>query len=77
MAVISPPPYSPDMEPCDFFLCPKLKLKLKGRRFDTTEEIQVESQTEKDFQKAFQKWRRQWDQCLHAGWKYFKGNGGR
>jgi hypothetical protein len=41
-----------------------MKLKLKGRRFDTTEEIQDESQrlldtvTEKDFQEAFQKWRR-------------------
>jgi hypothetical protein len=39
-----------------------LKLKLKGRRFDTTEEIQAESQrvldslTEKDFQEEFQKW---------------------
>jgi NADPH:quinone reductase-like Zn-dependent oxidoreductase len=39
-------------------------LKLKGPRFDTFEEIQVESQrvldtvTEKDFQEAFQKLRR-------------------
>jgi hypothetical protein len=24
---------------CDFFLFPKMKLKLKGRRFDTIEEI--------------------------------------
>jgi hypothetical protein len=37
-----------------------MKLKLKGRRFDTIEEIQAESQrvldtvTEKDFQEAFQ-----------------------
>ena len=33
------PPYSPDLAPCDFFLFPKMKLKLKGRRFDTIEEI--------------------------------------
>jgi hypothetical protein len=38
-----------------------MKLKLKGRRFDTKEEIRAESQrvldalTENDFQKAFQK----------------------
>jgi len=32
------------LAPCDFFLFPKLKLKLKGRRFDTIEEIQAESQ---------------------------------
>jgi hypothetical protein len=44
MALIPHPSYSPDLAPCDFFLFPKIKLKLKGRRFDTTEEIQAESQ---------------------------------
>jgi hypothetical protein len=64
MAVILHSPYSPDLAPCNFFLFPKMKLKLKGRRFDTIEEIQTESQrvlhtlNEKDFQEAFQKWRR-------------------
>jgi hypothetical protein len=59
-----------------------MKLKLKGHWFDTIEEIQAESQRvldtviEKDFQKAFKKWRRWWDQCLHAGGNYFKGDGG-
>jgi hypothetical protein len=33
------------LAPCDFFLFLKMKWKLKGRRFDTIEEIQVESQT--------------------------------
>jgi hypothetical protein len=41
MAVILHLPYSPDLAPCDFFLFLKMKLKLKGRRFDTIEEIQV------------------------------------
>jgi hypothetical protein len=41
MAIIPHPPYSPDLATCDFFLFPKMKLKLKGRRFDTIEEIQV------------------------------------
>jgi hypothetical protein len=44
MAVIPHTPYSPDLAPCDFFLFSKMKLKLKGRRFDTIEEIQAESQ---------------------------------
>jgi hypothetical protein len=34
-----------DVAPCDFFLFPKMKLKLKGRRFDTIEEIQAELQS--------------------------------
>jgi hypothetical protein len=60
-----------------------MKLKLKGRRFDTIEEIQAESQrvldtmTENYFQVAFQKWRRRWDRYLHAGGNYFEGDGGR
>jgi hypothetical protein len=45
MAVIPHPPYSPDLAPRDFFLFTKMKLKLKGRLFDTTEKIQVESQS--------------------------------
>ena len=59
--VIPHPPYSPDLAPCYFFLFPKMKLELKGRRFDTIEGIQAESQRvldtliEKDFQEAFQK----------------------
>jgi hypothetical protein len=60
-----------------------MKLRLKGRRFDTTEEIQAESPrlldtlTEKDLQAAFQKLRRWWDRCLYAGGNYFKGDDGR
>jgi transposase len=82
MAVIPHPPYSPDLAPCNF-LFPKMKLKVKGCWFDTTEEIQDESQTafdtltEKDFQEVFPKWRRQWDWCLYAGGNYFNGDGGR
>jgi hypothetical protein len=60
-----------------------MKSKLKGRRFDTIEEIQAKSQRvldtllEKDFQEVFQKLRSQWDQCLHVEGNYFEGDGGR
>ena len=39
-SVVPHPPYSPDLAPADFFLFPKLKITLKGSRFQTTEEIQ-------------------------------------
>jgi hypothetical protein len=61
MALIPHTPYSPDLAPCDFFLFPKMNLKLKGRRFNTIEETEAESQgvldtlTVKGFQEAFQK----------------------
>jgi hypothetical protein len=44
MPVIPHLPYSSDLAPSNFFLYPKMKLKLKGRRFDTIEVIQAESQ---------------------------------
>jgi transposase len=44
MFIVSHPPYSPDLAPCDFALFPKLKMKLKGRRFETVSDIQRESQ---------------------------------
>jgi hypothetical protein len=37
MVIIPLPPYSPDVAPCDFVWFPKLKMKLKGRRFQTSE----------------------------------------
>jgi hypothetical protein len=61
MGVVPHPPFLPDIAPCNFFLFPKMKIKLKRRRFDTVEEIQAETQTvlntltKKDFQDAFQK----------------------
>ena len=39
--VVSHPPYSSDPAPSNFFLFLKLKIKLKGRRFQTVEEIQA------------------------------------
>ena len=56
-----------DLAPCDFFLFPKLKLRMKGRRFDTIEEIQQESQRVLDtvpkrvFQGCFQAWQKRWN----------------
>jgi hypothetical protein len=50
-----------DLAPCDFFLFPKIILKLKGRRFDTSEDVQAESRRvldnviEKDFQGSIPK----------------------
>ncbi|VEN45832.1 unnamed protein product [Callosobruchus maculatus] len=35
--MVPQPPYSPDLAPCDFFLFPKLKRPMKGRRYATIE----------------------------------------
>jgi transposase len=44
--VVPQPPYSLDIAPADLFLFPKLKSTLKGRRFESIEEIEENSLTE-------------------------------
>jgi hypothetical protein len=63
-----------------FFLFPQLKIKLKGRHFDTTEVIEAESQavlntlTENDFEDAFKKLQKHWEWCICAEEDYFEGD---
>jgi hypothetical protein len=45
MAVVPHPPYSPDLAPYGFFLFPRMKSKLKERRFQDVTEIQEQSLT--------------------------------
>jgi len=79
-AVIPHPPYSPDLAPLDFFLFPKLKSTLKGKRFESIDEIKTNSVTElkaipKDaFLECFQKWKKRWDKCIKRGGEYFEGD---
>lgn len=79
--VVPNPPYSPDLAPCDFFLFPKIKTMLKGRRFTTVSEIQTESQTvldsleETDFQRAFLALQKRWERYVAAQGEYFEGDG--
>ena len=74
------PPYSPDLAPADFFLFPKLKTTLKGRRFQTTEEIQENATIElraissNAFQGAFKKWKKHWERCIASRGDYFEGD---
>jgi hypothetical protein len=59
MVIVRHPPYSPGLAPCNFALFPKLKMKLKERRFEIFSDIQRESQAlidsieEKDYHCAF------------------------
>ena len=37
---VTPPCYSPDLMPCDFWLFPKVRSPLKGKKFKAIDEIQ-------------------------------------
>jgi len=40
----SPPPYSPDLVPCDIFLFPNMKKWLTGKKFSSNEKVIVETE---------------------------------
>ncbi|UYV73504.1 hypothetical protein LAZ67_10003846 [Cordylochernes scorpioides] len=70
------PPYSPDLAPCDFFLFPKLKRPMKGRRYATLDEIKTASKEElkkifkNDFLKCFEDWKNRWHKKYGPGSRY-------
>ena len=70
------PPYSPDLAPCDFWLFPKLKEKLRGCHYETIEGIKeavakvIVTLTQEDFQKSLERY----NKCLAVGGDYFEGD---
>ena len=74
------PPYSLELAPCDFWLSPKLKEKLRGCSYGTTEEMKeavtkvIDMLTQEDFHGAFQKLLERYNKCIAAGGDYFEGD---
>ena len=72
------PPYSPDLAPCDLWLFPKLKEKLRGCHYETIEEMKeavmkvIDMLTQEDFHGAFQKLLEQYNKCIAAGGDYLE-----
>jgi transposase len=78
--VLPQPPYSPDLAPADFFLFPKLKSTLKGRRFESIEAIKTNSLMhlrsipKTAFQECFRTLKKRWQRCIQSKWEYFEGD---
>ena len=78
--VVPQPSYSPDLATADFFLFPKLKSSLKGRRFQTVEEIKeyslqdLRAIPQNTFQDALQNWKKRWERCINSRGEYFEGD---
>jgi len=74
------PPYSPDLDPCDFFIIPKLKTDLKGHKFGTVENVQAAATralnniSSEDFLHCYEKWQKRWNRCIRSQGAYFEGN---
>jgi len=74
------PPYLPDLTPCDFWLFPKVKMTMKGKRFESFQDTeaattaQLKTLTKEDFQNCFRKWQERWDKCVQSKREYFEGD---
>ena len=78
--VVCQTPYSPDMAPCDFWLFPKLKRPLKGKWFQTREDIMTAMTAELNtipkeaFSECFQQWCHRWEKSEESQGDYFEDN---
>ena len=77
---VTQPPYSSDLVPCDFWLFPKLKEKLRCCRYETIEAMKeavtkvIDTLTQEEFHGALQKLLEQYNKCIAARGDYFEGN---
>ena len=76
--IVPRPRYSPDLAPCDFHLFPKIKEHLRGRRFDTAEDIILDTKEailkldKVSYVAAFESWIRRWKKSLDNAGDYFE-----
>ena len=73
------PPFSPDLALCDFFLFPRLKKHLTGRKYQTRKNLGsaifqwLNSIPRKDYENAFENWIKRLKLCVSHGGEYFEG----
>lgn len=76
--LLSHPPYSPDLAPCDFFLFPKLKLQMRGKQFESPEAAVaayrslLEDMDKNDFVACFEDWFVRMAKCVECSGGYFE-----
>ena len=73
------PPDSPDLAPCDFFLFPRLKIHLAGRKYQMHKNLGwaifqcLNCIPRKDYENAFENWIKRLKLCVSHGGQYFEG----
>lgn len=76
--VLAHPPYSPDLAPCDYFLFPKVKNELRGRRFESPEEaVEAYERTlatipKEEWRQCFSVWFHRMERCVQCAGEYFE-----
>lgn len=78
--VLPHPPYSPDLAPADFFLFPRLKRWLAGRKYASRNAVCSAVYQcflgipKTDYEKAFRNWLERLKVCISHNGEYFEGN---
>ena len=77
IACLDHPPYTPDLAPSDFWLFPKLKITLKGQRFEDIVDIQQHAKTvlrnilSVNFKNCFEQWKYRMGKYISQEGQYF------
>ena len=78
MQTLNHPPYSPDLNPCDFWLFSKLKSHLSGKEFTSRMEIgfainkYLKSIPQTEYKKTFHCWLDRLKECIRVKGDYFE-----
>ena len=79
VTVLPYPPYSPDLAPCDFFLFPKLKAFLAGRKYQSRQALgsaihqYLITVPKSAYRDVFKKWIHRLKRCISSHGEYFEG----
>ncbi|VVC26506.1 Hypothetical protein CINCED_3A009587 [Cinara cedri] len=81
MTTVSHPPYSPDLFPCVFFLFPRKKMNMKGKRFVDIDKVKKKKTTEAlagitkdEIKKCLKNWNKRLAKCINSNGEYFEGD---
>ena len=78
--IIKHPPYSPDLAPSDYYLFPRLKDNIRGKRFKNKELLEEEvikwlnNQPKSFFSDGIRKLEERWKLCISNKGEYFEKN---
>jgi histone-lysine N-methyltransferase SETMAR len=76
--LLTHPPYSPDLAPCDFFLFPYIKNLLRGTLFNTPNDAvdaymdALKDVPKESWKKCFENWFKRMKLCIDADGAYFE-----
>ena len=73
------PPYSSDLNPCDFFLFPRLKKMLSGNNYTSRSSLDsaiyqcLQQISKEDYLSAFRDWIKRFQKCVSVKGEHFEG----